>query len=303
MKYFIKRLLFYIYLLSTLACISTILGFFGSSYYLFEMLNSLRFQYIFFLSLIIPLTFLCKQRFLSIIFLLFLGINLFTVYNKERIIPSYENRSLSVIAVNLNANNNRLFNAINILVNLDPDILLISEITDRTINHLKPIEKAYPYKILFPRNDGFGIGLFSKIKLDNSSVRFSPDDNYMIPYIYAEIDGLHLYGIHPLHPTSSRYFKDRLGVFSAIKKHPKMIILGDFNTVPWSSLLKNTKKRLDLIDIKGGFRTLIPTWGTWIIFGLSIDGCLISKNISAKNYNTIPIPGSDHKAIIAEISY
>jgi endonuclease/exonuclease/phosphatase (EEP) superfamily protein YafD len=290
----VRRIHDYTLVFFLLACAGSFFGYFGRWWFVFESMNSLRTHYI--LVLVLSLFVFAAFRKERLVFasIVFLILNLVAVFNPDRIRTGRDN-GFRVLSVNLFWKNGRLPDVVKLIRAVDPDVLIVSELTGENLRGLEPIESAMPHKVIFPREDGFGLGLYSKGSPKESYVQTTPE---AIPCISAVISEYTIYAAHPLHPTRPAYFRDREKFFDLLEKADNMIVAGDFNTVPWSHTMKRLKKRLSLVDVKTGFKSLVPTHLLYV----PVDGALISNNLRLNKFEIIGIPGSDHKGILIEVS-
>jgi endonuclease/exonuclease/phosphatase (EEP) superfamily protein YafD len=84
------------------------------------------------------------------------------------------------------------------------------------------------------------------------------------------------------------------------------VVSGDFNAVPWSAMVARVEN-ISRTEILGGWR---PTWfggvggraGKLVMpGGLPLDHILLSAGLGAQEIRTLPLPGSDHRAVIARL--
>ncbi|SNR94055.1 MULTISPECIES: endonuclease/exonuclease/phosphatase family protein [unclassified Azospirillum] len=81
---------------------------------------------------------------------------------------------------------------------------------------------------------------------------------------------------------------------------PPLVVTGDFNSAPWSPLIRKLEQQAGITRIA---RTG-PTWpsGPLNPFGIPIDHMLGGPGVSAANVRRLPPFGSDHLALLAEIA-
>jgi endonuclease/exonuclease/phosphatase (EEP) superfamily protein YafD len=119
-----------------------------------------------------------------------------------------------------------------------------------------------------------------------------------------------------LHPTTPRSFDQWEGrnayldaVARAIAAEPSgtpIVVLGDFNTSPWSPFFQSFLKKSGLVDAAGTSwpattRFSIRWFAKPFYFGSPIDHILVSPNIEVKRFEVGPDIGSDHLPIIADL--
>lgn len=184
-----------------------------------------------------------------------------------------------------------------------PDVVLLLELAPHHAAQIKQWQD-YPYQHLAPDYSPFGLGIISRLPLKNIEVIELP--NYT-PYIKAQSQyqnkTVQFIAYHPMPPITADYLQLRdqsiknLVIDSQNTKLPTLII-GDFNSTPWSSSFHDLQKL--------GWRrvmSLVPTWPTWghKLIGIPIDQIVVSpdwQHISNKVGGSI---SSDHFPIVAEV--
>jgi endonuclease/exonuclease/phosphatase (EEP) superfamily protein YafD len=118
----------------------------------------------------------------------------------------------------------------------------------------------YPYRLLYPLSNGYGMTLFSRLELVEPRVRFLVDET--IPSIKARVrlrSGavIDLFGLHPQPPAPAQDSTERdtelvlVGREIARKGRPA-IVLGDLNDVAWSPTTSRFKDIGGLVDPRRG---------------------------------------------------
>ena len=84
----------------------------------------------------------------------------------------------------------------------DPDILLLEEITSKWVRNLQWLTDSHPHRRVQPREDNFGIGLFSKLPLAEDEIVYIGDAE--VPSIVATVETsqgkLRVIATHPVPP-------------------------------------------------------------------------------------------------------
>jgi endonuclease/exonuclease/phosphatase (EEP) superfamily protein YafD len=190
----------------------------------------------------------------------------------------------------------------------NPDLILIEELTFNWMENLgKTLETDYPHQILEPRNDNFGIGLFSKIPLEEKSIEFIGEAN--VPTILAVINysgtTINLIGTHPMPPAGSDLSRlrndqfDELGRIISEMQEP-IIVIGDLNATPWSHHFRKFLRETGLKD-SGRGRGWQPTWPAPIPpLRIPIDHALYKGDLITTSRTVLPEIGSDHLPLLVE---
>lgn len=226
--------------------------------------------------------------------------------------PSPGEQKIRVMSFNVLTNNAQHADVLEVIRENDPDVLLILEYSSHWINPLKVLEDRYPYRVTQPRWHGYGIALFSKLPISQSSIIQLAEDRSDTPAIVAQLQigdrSLHVVGIHAASPvelermqTRNVQFQD-IGAYLADSNSPTLL-MGDFNCTTWSPFLRDLMKKARLRDSRQGFGYL-ASWNAkdWP-FQIPIDHALISDHIHVHDRSVgDDSAGSDHFPIFVEIS-
>ena len=148
-----------------------------------ELFSHFRLQY-FVSSLILLLFFsLVRERNFAILALSLSVLNAWTVlpWYLSDDARSHGGNTIKILHANLLASNHDADRFLGLVADEDPDLFIVQEMTPRWLTSLKPLTPSYAYRVLEPEDSPFGIGLFSKIPLDDIRIE------KMRPYGFPEI--------------------------------------------------------------------------------------------------------------------
>jgi len=190
---------------------------------------------------------------------------------------------------------------------LDPDFVVLEEINDQWLSALALALPPYPYSATMPREDNFGIALFSKYPLIQNEIREVGEAE--VPTVIAEMalpDGrLTVIATHPLPPAGQEYSRlrnDQLARLPEIVKQANapVLLLGDLNSTPWCSHFKQLLRQSGLKDSSQG-RGVLGTWPAYLpILLIPIDHCLNTAGVHITKKTTGPNVGSDHFPLVVD---
>ena len=197
------------------------------------------------------------------------------------------------------------------------DVVLVVELPRRTYECLRMKELGYSWELVKTREDSYGIGLFSKLPLDNPRVLTEYES---LPTLAASIrvgeSSVNFLGVHTLPPKSKEYWLSRNVQMRQLAKdlaggqifsdNGPVIVAGDFNTTPWSQPYKAFIKDSGVIDVRQRTGRLMPTWPSWApgyLFQIPIDHIFLSPDLSLKWVEIGRAIGSDHLSMTAKISF
>jgi endonuclease/exonuclease/phosphatase (EEP) superfamily protein YafD len=294
------------------ACTATVLGFCGRFGWLLDLFSHFRVQYFLALVVAAALLLFSQQRKTAAC----LGV--FAIINLVVILPLYFGRTveagehesmLRAMLINVKTESGDPILVAKTLSEMNPQIVVLEEINSRWLIDLKESLQAYPNSCVRPREDNFGIGLFSKFPLSNAAV--VDIGEVKVPSILADVrigtTTLRVIATHPLPPAGARYSQWRNSHLDRIPDYvpndgSSILLLGDLNVSPWNHHFKQLLTRTGLRDSSKG-RGVQPTWpaGNPLLL-IPIDHCLHSRDVMILRKKIGPNVGSDHYPVIVDIA-
>ena len=143
-----------------------------------------------------------------------------------------------------------------------PDLILLTEPDQTWIDALKSIEPDYPYRVLKPIGNTYGMALYSKLELIDPQIKFLIEDD--IPSIHTKVllpsgKVMMLYCVHPKPPApqesdSTAQRDGELMVIAGLasKQAIPVVVAGDLNDVAWSDTTRLFRKISGLLDPRIG---------------------------------------------------
>lgn len=283
-------------------------GFLSSAYWVFDLFNHFRPNYLVASLLFCCLTWFFDRRYLWLA-VTATGLNaavLMSAYQKIDFVPdlatAHPNKDvITVVSANVHTSNDAYDKAIEVLTRDDPDIIALTEVDMRWLAALDRIEPFYPYKIVFPRSDNFGMAVFSKLPFQGVLDPFGP---YGLPIGKLEFGAFRMAVVHPIVPMSQAYMRDNRAYIQAVGNFAKgtekpIVIVGDVNSTVFSSAMRPL-----LTDglQKVGSGLLSYTWPTFLpVLGLQLDPVL-ARGIPAARAQIMDGIGSDHYPVQARFA-
>lgn len=216
------------------------------------------------------------------------------------------------ISVNVKQENKQYDRLIGMVKRIQPDILLTIETNKDWEDNLKEIEGYYKTIIRVPKDNRYGLHLYSKLEVKKYNVHYLISEEY--PSIEATMSIQNyefiFWGIHPPppspteKPTSKQKEAELMKLARMLNKSDKpAIIAGDFNNVTWSRTSKLFSKISKLKDARNN-RGLFPTFPAHFrILGFPIDLIFHShESIQIGSLKTIESIGSDHLPLLFSFS-
>ena len=210
-----------------------------------------------------------------------------------------------------NESNERL---ISIIKELDADVMVFTEANDRWKNVIvKNLSSEYKYRVEMPLENTYGILMYSKLELINPEVKFIITDT--IPSVHSKIrlrsgDIAQIYAIHPTPPMPQEnpLSTDRDAELMLTSKlareseHP-VIVIGDFNDIPWSSTSKLFQQTSELLDVRVG-RGFYSTFNAKkILLRWPLDHIYVSPEFRLSSIKNCESIDSDHFPLYVELNF
>ncbi len=290
----------------------SLINVFGSYPYL-ELSTHFMLQYAW-LSLICIIA-LCSYRSWKLILL----VAAIFFFNTSQIIPYYyaaqpQAKNLPAVNVrvmlaNVQGNNKDCPSLIEAVRFINPDILVLQEVTADWWEKIEVLTANYSYYKSVPRAGGSGLTLFSRYPIEKADVLTLDASTHPALFSQINLEGtrLSLLTFHPPTPMRRDKFDYRNGQFSQAAEimktsaEPKMVI-GDLNTTMWSPYFQTLIKDSGLKDGRIG-KGLHPSWNAALpaFLRIPIDHCLVGEKIEVENIEVGDYTGSDHRPLIIDV--
>ena len=215
-----------------------------------------------------------------------------------------------VYSANLHIYNDDLSQLNKALKEIDPDILLLLEVTSHHFDQLQSAIHTYPYHIESRSIGKFEIGFVFLSKypiLNNRVTKLSERCNFVLETM-LDIDQkpVMFYGVHAQRPRTKNY-RERKNQFLWLARKINdqslpVIVAGDFNSTPYSAIFRGFVEITGLKDSREGFGWQ-PSWPTYLPpLWIPIDHVLVTPDIHIRKRTTGSYIGSDHYPVITELS-
>lgn len=302
-----KSSIFLFLLVCLLFCSAT--PFIGGQYWIFDLLTSFPFQYLF-----IGLIFLICSFFFKRLRLFKITLSFFVIIlNLAHLSGAYGFPSeganpgevkIKLISANLLKHNDNYLDFIGYVEDASPDILVLVEYTDKWHSALETLNQKYTHNVLYPKYGSWGLGVFSKYPIveELKLQEFDREPSALYVRIAGPEVEFDLFAIHPVPPVNVRTKRMRNRYFNFLLKNIKSdsrekLFCGDFNLTPWSPIFTEFERSSKALQPKGfGY---LKSWPAFLpsFFHIPIDHCLVSKGVSVSSYKKGVYFGSDHYPI------
>jgi endonuclease/exonuclease/phosphatase (EEP) superfamily protein YafD len=220
---------------------------------------------------------------------------------------------LSIISSNVFQDNKNTSGCLRMLKRHDPDIILLLETDQFWQDGVAELENDYPYQVLVPLENTYGMLLYSKLKLIDPQVRYLVDEE--IPSIKTKVElpsgqAVHLYCVHPTPPVPGENLyaterdKELLLVAKEVKgKNDPTIVVGDLNDVAWSYTTKLFTKISGLLDPRIGRGFYNTFHAKYAFLRFPLDHVFCSVDFKLTRLQRLENFSSDHFPILISLQY
>jgi endonuclease/exonuclease/phosphatase (EEP) superfamily protein YafD len=303
------------------AALATTAGRFGSRAWLFELMSHFAVQLLAIQAIGLVILLILRRRLLIALFLPFAVVNLlliapYAVFPLWRAEAAAGPTRLKVMAANIHYafHDAELLRAE--IRRIDPDVIVLVEPSQDYFGDNSPLRRTHPHVIFHRDGAGTGIMIASRIAWERASTftLSSP----ISPSVYATFcpapergprGCVDVLGVHPVSPMGEKRAQRRDRELSAIaefvreRQPERFVVLGDFNTTPWSVRFSELLERSGLTESPLG-RGLTATWTSRNpLFGLPIDHVLVGRDIHVLDQEVGGDISSDHYPISATLAF
>ncbi len=293
-------------------CALSITGFFGLHGWMTELTSHFRLQYAGSLALAaIAVGFFRKFRAAA----LFAA---FSVLNLAVIAPLYfggpasaraDAPRLKILQMNVRTENEDYTAVRNLVLVENPDVLALDEVDDKWLAELASVTKLYPFQLTHPRNDNFGIALFSRVPWTEPQVLNLGHAIVESLSVKLSLEGrvVTVLCTHPLPPGSpatAQMRNDQLaGIAQWVRaQRTPVMVIGDLNTTPWSPYFQKLLTDSGLQNSAQGYGLQTSWPANYPLLAIPIDHCLLSPDLVAVARRIGPDLGSDHYPLIVVVA-
>ena len=277
----------------------------------FELFSHFRLQYLVVALILALLLAVTRQRHWAAAMAAVSIINALPVvpwYVTDSATPAANKTQIHILFANVNSGNSNTQALIELAEAEQPDLIVLQEVNDRWATAMDARRSDYPHRRVIPRNDQFGIAVYSRQAFVKVDVLDSPPFGFPSLVIQQNIGGIvvNLVSTHPIPPPGKQRFEARneqladIGARIAALDGPTLLI-GDLNTAMWGHHYEMLIDRTGLRNARRGYG-VIPTWPAQLPFAMiPIDHCLVSNEIAVLDIRSGPAIGSDHLPLIVTL--
>lgn len=220
---------------------------------------------------------------------------------------------LSILVANVEIENRKAGPLLRLIDQVEPDLALVIETDDWWAEQLAPLHNDFPHSVTHPRENAYGMCLFSRYDLVAPTVRFLVEDD--VPSIHTRIalpSGTHawFHGVHPRppHPTHEPDTTERDAELILLAREIQdrealTVVGGDLNDVSWSYTTQLFQNLSGLLDPRIGRGFYSTFHARYPLLRYPLDHAFHSEHFRLSELEVLPYVGSDHFPVHVELEY
>lgn len=216
--------------------------------------------------------------------------------------------SLRVVTANVEVGNTHFHAVERLVAETKPELFGVIELTPEMTDHLRAALPQYRVRVLAPRDDAYGIGVFSRVALMSARVvRLPADAGPPAVVVRLRVAGkpMTVVVVHIRTPFAGSIHVRQLHALAEARSRVGggVAICGDFNTPPWSGPLRDFASDAHLSDLYGHAAWRAYSWPTWSwALRVPIDNCFVSDGLVVRDHRRGPDVGSDHFPLVVDLA-
>jgi endonuclease/exonuclease/phosphatase (EEP) superfamily protein YafD len=223
------------------------------------------------------------------------------------------NSSLRIMSANVLMSNRNSQPLINLVKEHSPDLFVTLESDVWWQQQMESLHDAYPYRISCPKDNRYGMHVFSKYKIIKHHIcELVSKDIPSIHLLFENADGVVMQGhfIHPEPPSptekdTSRPRDSELIMVAKAVSDPirPVIVVGDLNDVAWSRSTRLFMKLSGFLDPRKGRGFFNTFHASYFFMRWPLDHLFHSPGFKVVSIKRLAKYGSDHFALLTELVY
>lgn len=217
---------------------------------------------------------------------------------------------LRILISNVLQSNRRYSDLLNLIRQKNPDLVFAVECGRNWVERLNELKRDYPYTIEEPRDNGYGLALYSRLPFECPELRFLRDEEIPSVKVSVRMEGgrrVRCYGLHPAPPvpqyateTEQRDAEILMVAREVRETDEPALVFGDLNDVAWSPTTTLFQKVSGLLDPRVGRGQFSTFHAEWPGLRYPLDHIFVSSHFRLVKLECGPFIGSDHFPIYAE---
>lgn len=224
--------------------------------------------------------------------------------------PADSQHGVKILVSNVFMENRKADQLLDLVRQYDPDLVMTLETDQWWQDQLDALRKDYPHMMACPKDNTYGMHVYSKLKLHNAQFKELVEDG--VPSVHGELElrsgkRVMFHGLHPAppSPTQNEESTERDAELLIVAKHIRehggpTIVAGDMNDVAWSHTTRLFQKVSRLVDPRRGRGFLNTFHAKYRLIRWPLDHMFVSGDFGCVSIKRLPFMGSDHFPIYGE---
>lgn len=223
------------------------------------------------------------------------------------------NRRVRLMLANVYMKNRNHEELRKLIEEVNPDMVLLVEVNEWWVKSLDPLIASYPYRVIYPLENTYGMILLSRFSLKDTEINFLNHED--VPSIYTKVKmdkgkTFNFHGVHPVPPIPDQY-PDNIGEEEVAllkigqrvsEEQGPSLVAGDFNDVSWSNTSRMFEEEGKLGNVRLG-RGLYNTFNAKSpILRWPLDHVFVSEEFTLVKMKRLREIGSDHFPLYVELA-
>jgi len=222
-------------------------------------------------------------------------------------------RKFSILTANILTPNRQADAFLKLVSQYAPDVLVTLESDQWWQRHLDTLQVDMPYSMKCPLDNLYGMHVYSRLPLENTEISYLVEDD--IPSMHAQVklrsgDPVRMHFLHPAppSPTENPESAERdaelvIVARSMVDRDQPVVVTGDLNDVAWSATTRLFRKLSGLLDPRVGRGMFNTFHAKYPFVRWPLDHLFHSHHFTVTSIKRLPYFGSDHFALLTELSY
>lgn len=213
-----------------------------------------------------------------------------------------------VVGYNVWARNTDQDDVLEFLRESSPDVAVCCEVRGDIARRFSlELKDVFPHQALAPRESVEGIVILSKHPILSQDVTELPGGSLVVNVDISYGDErVHVLGVHPFSPVTAGRWKirnEQLATTAALARSMPgpAIVIGDFNTPPWSHFFGKFERESSFRDTQRGIG-FCRTWPRgYALVQIPIDHAFVSDHWLVKSRTAGRATSSDHLPLVVDL--
>lgn len=287
---------------------ATTVGFLDRVSWVFEAATLFRLQYAVVLLVVGALALALRRPRLTLAALLLAAVNIVVIapwQDAPRTAASLRGPTLRIVAFNVESSNHHYNRLAPLVSSLRPDVLGLIELTPGWARAAANASTRVRPRRFVAQPGAYGMGILSASRPTTLTARRFPADGptALVARFRIRKQPVTFVLVHVHTPFAGSVHERELRALAAARPRlgSRLIVCGDFNTVPWAAQFEDFAHAAGLTDVfRGAWHT--HSWPSFSpVLGALIDHCLISNGLVVRDRRLGPSIGSDHLPLVLDV--